>query len=58
MELLSLFTKHTHFTFLAKRYERRSVVTTSNLVFSEWDQIFKDPLTTVAAIDHLGGLGR
>jgi DNA replication protein DnaC len=41
------------FTFLAERYERRSVVLTSNLVFSEWDRIFKDPLTTAAAIDRL-----
>jgi len=41
------------FTFLAERYERRSIVITSNLVFSEWDQIFKDPLTTAAAIDRV-----
>lgn len=41
------------FTFLAERYERRSVVITSNLVFSEWDRIFKDPMTTAAAIDRL-----
>jgi DNA replication protein DnaC len=41
------------FTFLAERYERRSVVITSNLVFSEWNQIFKDPLTTAAAIDRV-----
>ena len=41
------------FTFLAERYERRSVAITSNLVFSEWDQIFKDPLTTAAAIDRV-----
>jgi len=41
------------FTFLAERYERRSVVITSNLVFSEWDQLFKDPLTTAAAIDRV-----
>jgi len=41
------------FTFLAQRYERRSVVITSNLVFSEWDRIFKDPMTTAAAIDRL-----
>ena len=41
------------FTFLAERYERRSVMITSNLVFSKWDQIFKDPLTTMAAIDRL-----
>jgi DNA replication protein DnaC len=41
------------FTFLAERYERRSVIITSNLVFSEWNQIFKDPLTTAAAIDRV-----
>jgi DNA replication protein DnaC len=41
------------FTFLAQRYERRSVIITSNLVFSEWDRIFKDPMTTAAAIDRL-----
>ena len=41
------------FTFLAERYERRSVVITSNLVFSQWDQIFKNPLTTAAAIDRV-----
>jgi DNA replication protein DnaC len=41
------------FTFLAQRYERKSVMITSNLVFSAWDRIFKDPLTTAAAIDRL-----
>lgn len=41
------------FTFLAERYERRTVMITSNLVFSKWDQIFKDPMTTMAAIDRL-----
>jgi len=41
------------FTFLSERYERRSVMITSNLVFSQWDQIFKNPLTTMAAIDRL-----
>jgi DNA replication protein DnaC len=41
------------FTFLAERYEKRSVIITSNLVFSQWDQIFKDPMTTMAAIDRL-----
>jgi len=41
------------FTFLAERYERRSVVITSNLVFSQWDRIFKDPMTTAAAIDRV-----
>lgn len=41
------------FTFLAERYEKKSVIITSNLVFSQWDQIFKDPMTTMAAIDRL-----
>ena len=41
------------FTFLAERYERRSVFISSNLVFSQWDQIFKDPMTTMAAVDRL-----
>lgn len=41
------------FTFLAERYERRSVMISSNLVFSQWDQIFKDAMTTMAAVDRL-----
>lgn len=41
------------FQFLAERYENKSVVITSNLVFSQWDQIFKDPMTTMAAVDRL-----
>jgi DNA replication protein DnaC len=38
---------------LAERYERGSVLLTSNLPFSQWEQIFKDPMTTAAAIDRL-----
>ncbi len=41
------------FTFLSERYERRSLMITSNLLFSDWDKIFKDPMTTAAAIDRL-----
>ncbi len=41
------------FTFLGQRYERRSVMISSNLVFSQWDRIFKDPMTTAAAIDRV-----
>jgi DNA replication protein DnaC len=41
------------FSLLAERYERKSVMITSNLVFSKWDQIFKDPMTTAAAIDRV-----
>ena len=41
------------FTFLAERYERGSVLISSNLVFSQWDKIFKDSMTTAAAIDRM-----
>ena len=41
------------FTLLADRYERGSVWLTSNLPFSKWESIFKDPMTTAAAIDRL-----
>lgn len=41
------------FTFLAERYERRSVLVSSNLVFSKWDRIFQDAMTTMAAVDRL-----
>ena len=41
------------FTLLAERYERGSVMLTSNLPFSKWEGIFKDPMTTAAAIDRL-----
>lgn len=41
------------FTFLAERYERKSVIVTSNLVFSEWTKIFHDAMTTACAIDRL-----
>lgn len=41
------------FTLLAQRYEQGSVFITSNLPFSQWESIFKDPMTTAAAIDRL-----
>ena len=41
------------FTLLAERYERGSVLLTSNLAFSKWDEILKDAMTTAAAIDRL-----
>jgi DNA replication protein DnaC len=41
------------FVLLAERYESRSVVITSNLPFSQWDTIFKDPITANAAVDRL-----
>jgi DNA replication protein DnaC len=41
------------FTFLAARYEAKSVLISTNLVFSEWERIFKSPMTTMAAIDRV-----
>ena len=41
------------FTILADRYERGIVMITSNLPFSKWEKIFKDPMVTAAAIDRL-----
>ena len=41
------------FALLADRYERASILLTSNLPFSKWETIFKDPMTTAAAIDRL-----
>jgi DNA replication protein DnaC len=40
------------FTLLAERYERGTVMLTSNFPFSKWEAIFKDPMTTAAAIDR------
>ena len=41
------------FTLLSERYERGSVLLSSNLPFSKWERIFKDPMTTAAAVDRL-----
>lgn len=41
------------FTLLAERYERGSVLITSNLPFSKWDNIFKDRMMTAAAVDRI-----
>ena len=41
------------FTLIAERYERRSLGVTSNLVFSEWERIFANPMATAAAIDRV-----
>jgi len=41
------------FTLIAERYERRSLGITSNLLFSEWDRLFQNPMATAAAIDRV-----
>lgn len=41
------------FLLLASRYENKSLVITSNLSLGEWGSIFKDEITTKAAVDRL-----
>jgi DNA replication protein DnaC len=41
------------FSLLSERYERGSVMLSSNLAFSGWESIFKDAMMTAAAIDRL-----
>ena len=41
------------FNFFAERYERGSLMISSNLAFSHWEQIFHNPMTAMAAIDRL-----
>ncbi len=41
------------FELIADRYERSSLIITSNQPFSDWDKIFPDSNTAVAAIDRL-----
>ena len=40
------------FTLIAERYERRSLVITTNLVNSEWEKVFANAMATAAAIDR------
>ena len=41
------------FQFISDRYEKKSLLITTNLAFSEWDKIFKSTMTATAAIDRL-----
>jgi DNA replication protein DnaC len=41
------------FQFVSYSYERRSLLVSSNLVFSQWDRIFKDAMASLAAVDRL-----
>ena len=41
------------FMLIAERYERQSLGITSNLVFSQWEHIFANPMATAAAIDRV-----
>ena len=41
------------FELIAHRYERASLIITSNQAFTDWDQIFPDQMMTMAAVDRL-----
>lgn len=41
------------FQFISQRYERRSLVITTNLTYSEWDKVFISPMSTAAAVDRI-----
>lgn len=41
------------FALISECYERTSILLTSNLPFSQWERIFKDPMMAAAAIDRL-----
>ncbi len=41
------------FELIAHRYERHSLIITSNQSFEDWDELFIDTTMTVAAIDRL-----
>lgn len=41
------------FTHLVERYERGSVMLTSNVAFDQWEKIFNDPMMAAAAVDRL-----
>jgi len=41
------------FELICERYERRSIILTSNQPFKNWDKIFDDQAMSVAAVDRL-----
>jgi DNA replication protein DnaC len=41
------------FQFISWRYERCSIVITSNKSFSEWQELFGDPVIASAMLDRL-----
>lgn len=41
------------FQLISQRYERKSLIITTNLTYSEWDKVFLNPITTAAAVDRI-----
>lgn len=41
------------FQLIVRRYEKGSLIVTSNLSFSSWDQVFGDPVLATAVLDRL-----
>ena len=41
------------FQFISQRYERKSLIITTNLTYSEWSEVFLNPITTAAAVDRI-----
>ena len=41
------------FRFIANRYERSSTIITSNKAFSDWTELFHDPVIVTAVLDRL-----
>jgi DNA replication protein DnaC len=46
------------FQVISKRYEKGSVILTSNKTFSEWGQVFGDEVLTTAILDRLQAIER
>jgi len=44
---------HLFFQFISYRYERSSTIITSNKAFSEWTELFEDPIIVTAILDRL-----
>ena len=41
------------FQLIDRRYEKRSTIITTNINFSSWDDIFKDPVLASAILDRI-----
>lgn len=41
------------FQLISQRSERKSLLITTNLTYSEWEQVFLNPRTTAAAVDRI-----